>query len=104
MLGARRNSLLTSSPSPPPHAIAMGAVCGRESHFESLGGNGHTLGSAPPPPSAANAKKPAQAHSLASPGSRPSPGSSDAQKREAMLKAAEARSASVRPPSPSPGF
>ncbi|GAA5997271.1 uncharacterized protein JCM10292_000142 [Rhodotorula paludigena] len=76
----------------------MGAVCGKEDHFDSLakhGSKGHTLGSSPTTPAAA---PPAPKSVSTSPPQRlggaasAAPESADAAaRREAMLAAAEAR-------------
>ena len=67
--------------------LAVGALCGKESHFSELSGAGHTLN---------------ESASSSTPLSRPAkplggaPAAADSERREAMLAAAEARSQSVR--------
>ncbi|KDE02679.1 hypothetical protein MVLG_06785 [Microbotryum lychnidis-dioicae p1A1 Lamole] len=84
----------------------MGALCGKESHFEQLGGQGHALGqpSAKPPPrskSSGVVEQPSPRTLSQTLGSSPLPlpaaldstqDQEGARRREAMLRAAEERS------------
>ncbi|KAK4057735.1 hypothetical protein OIO90_001383 [Microbotryomycetes sp. JL221] len=80
----------------------MGALCGKEDHFDALAGKGNVLGAAPATSTSGNNKQ-GQSHNTAGavtssgPSVQPLPTDTgprrqdDAQRREAMLKAAEDR-------------
>lgn len=80
------------------HNSKMGALCGREDHFDALNGKGQTLGSSSGAPAACSAPPPAKNAATPLPLSNAPRPADDAERREAMLKAAEARSKSVRFP------